>query len=74
MSVIGKLYAIYYFIKKILFGEHCFSGPYAKFFWDCKNLIIFVSIFAIILLIFFLWDLKDNKEKKDKKLSELDKK
>ena len=76
-SIVPKIYAIYFFIKKILLGKHCFSGPYANFFWDCKNLIIIVSIVAIVIFIFIFYiTLQENKEllKENKELLEEKKK
>ena len=77
LVILERLVVYYYVIKKIIFGEHCFSGPYSNFFWDCKNLIISVTIIAIILLIlFFYLTLEENKEllKENKELLEEKKK
>ena len=41
-----KLFAMFHILRKTLFGEHCFSGDDSQFFWDCKNLILTVSIFV----------------------------
>ena len=75
--IVQKILVTYYFIKKILLGKHCFSGPYSNFFWDCKNLIIIVSIVAIVIFIFIFYiTLQDNKEllKENKELLEEKKK
>ena len=63
LVILERLVVYYYVIKKIIFGEHCFSGPYSNFFWDCKNLIIIVSIVAIVIFIFIFYiTLQENKE------------
>ena len=77
LVILERLVVYYYVIKKIIFGEHCFSGPYSNFFWDCKNLIIIVSIVAIVIFIFIFYiTLQENKEllKENKELSEEKKK
>jgi len=70
--ILTRIAIIFYWGKKLFFGEFCFSGPNSNFFWDCKGLIITVTISAIIVLIFiFYLTLDENKELLDenKKLS-----
>ena len=61
--ILTRIAIIFYWGKKLFFGEFCFSGPNSNFFWDCKGLIITVTISSIIVFIFiFFLTLDENKK------------
>ena len=62
-----KLFAMFHNLRKTLFGEHCFSGDDSQFFWDCKNLILTVSIFVgFVAIVLIIAEVADYFEKKIK--------